>query len=81
MSLQILREEDSEGIAQPSLFVETNSNPKIVTAMYVRAVKPLGLVPDMLRIEHGNEARVMVAAHCTLRQNPDANRYGTSVAK
>ena len=47
--------------------------------MYVKAVKLLGLVPDMLRIEHGKEARVMVAAHCTLRENPDADRYGTSV--
>ena len=46
--------------------------------MYVKAVKPLGLVPDMLRIEHGYEARVMIAAHCTLKQNPDADRYGTS---
>ena len=35
-----------------------------VTAMYVRAVKSLGLVPDMRKIEHVNEARVMVVAHC-----------------
>ena len=63
--MQILREEDSEGIAQRSLFAETNSNPVIVTAMYLRAVKSLGLVPEMLRIEHRNEARVMAAAHCT----------------
>ena len=51
-----------------------------VTAMYVRAVKSLGLVPDMLKVEHVNEARVMVVAHCAQRQNPDADRYGTSVA-
>ena len=63
--MQILREEDSEGIAQRSLFAETNSNPVIVTAMYLRAVKSLGLVPEMVRIKHGNEARVMAAAHCT----------------
>ena len=35
----------------------------VVTAMYVRVVKSLGLVPDMLRIEHGNKARFMFAAH------------------
>ena len=37
-----------------------------VTAMYVRAVicNNLGLVLDMLKIEHVNEARVMVVAHC-----------------
>ena len=63
--MQILRAEDSKGIAQRSLFIETNSNPMVVTAMYLRAVKSLGLVSEMLRIEHGNEARVMAAAHCT----------------
>ena len=63
-TMQILRKDNWEGIAQPNLFTETNSNPMAVTAMYVRAVKSLGLVPDMLKIEHVNEARVMVVAHC-----------------
>ena len=60
--MQILREEDSERIAQGSLFAK---KPMVVTAMYLRAVKSLGLVSEMLRIEHRNEARVMAAAHCT----------------
>ena len=62
--MQILREEDSEGIAQPSILTEANSNPMVVIAIYVRAVKSLGLVSDMLRIEHRNKTRVMFAAHC-----------------
>ena len=53
--MQILQEEDSEGIAPRSVFAETNSNPMVVTAMYVRAAKSLELTPEMLRIEHGNE--------------------------
>ena len=36
--MQILREEGSEVIAQRSLFAETNSNPMVVTATYLRAV-------------------------------------------
>ena len=34
----------------------------------------------MLKTDHWNESGVMAAAHCTLRQNFDAHRYGTSVA-
>ena len=30
--------------------------------------------------DHGNDTGVMAVAHCTLRQNADAHRYGTSVA-
>ena len=30
--------------------------------------------------DHGNDTGVMAGAHCTLRQNADAHRYGTSVA-
>ena len=52
----------------------------VVAAVYLRAVQSLGLVPEMLRTDHGNETGVMAAAHCTLRQNADAHRYGTSVA-
>ena len=63
--MQILQEEDSEGVASRRVFAETNSNPMVVTAMYVRAVKSLELAPEMLRIEHGNEPWVMVAAHFT----------------
>ena len=63
--MQILQEEDSEGVASRRVFAETNSNPMVVTAMYVRAVKSLELAPEMLRIEHGNEPGVMVAAHFT----------------
>ena len=62
--MQILREEDSEGIAQPSILTEANSNPMVVIAIYVRPVKSLGLVSDMLRIELRNKTRVMFAAHC-----------------
>ena len=62
--MQILREEDSEGIAQPSILAEANSNPMVVIAIYVRPVKSLGLVSDMLRIELRNKTRVMFAAHC-----------------
>ena len=53
----------------------------IVTAMYFRVGKSLGLVSEMLRIEqHRNKAGAMFAAHFAQRQNPDADRYGTSVA-
>ena len=62
--MQILREEDSEGIAQPSILAGANSNPMAVIAIYVRAVKSLGLVSDMPRIEHTNKTRVIFAAHC-----------------
>ena len=62
------------------IFAKTNSNPMVVAAMYIRALQSLGLVPEMLRTDHGNETGVMAAAHCTLRQNADAHRYGTSVA-
>ena len=58
----------------------TKSNPKVVGAVYIRAVQSLELVPEMLRTDHGNEAGVMAAAHCTLRLNVDAYRYGISVA-
>ena len=34
----------------------------------------------MLSTDHGNETGVVAAAHCTMRQNADAQRYGTSVA-
>ena len=33
----------------------TNSNPRVVAAMYIRAVQSLGLVPKMLRTDHGNK--------------------------
>ena len=52
----------------------------VVTAMYIRAVQSLGLVPEMLRTDHGNETGIMAAINCTLRQNADMHRYGTSVA-
>ena len=58
----------------------TNCNPMVVAAMYIRVVQPLGLVPEMLRTDHGNETGVMAAAHCILKQNADAHRYETSVA-
>ena len=58
----------------------TNSNPMVIATMYFRAVQSLGLVPDMLRSDRGNETGVMAAAHCTLRQNPDAHRYRTTAA-
>ena len=58
----------------------TNSNPRVVAAMYIRAVQSLGLVPKMLRTDHGNKTGIMTAVHCTLRQNADTYRYGTSVA-
>ena len=48
--------------------------------MFIRAMQSLGLVPEMLRTDDGNETGVMAAAHCILRQNADAHRYGTSVA-
>ena len=51
----------------------------VIATMYFRAVQSLGLVPDMLRSDRGNEIGVMAAAHCTLRQNPDAHRYRTTV--
>ena len=51
----------------------------VVAAVYIRAVQSLGLVPEMLRTDPGNETGVMAAAHCTLRQNADAHKYGTSV--
>ena len=59
---------------------KTNSNPMVVATMYIRAVQSLGLVPEMLRTDHGNEAGVMTAAHCIFRQNADVNMYVTSVA-
>ena len=52
----------------------------VLAAMYIRAVQSLRLVPELLRTDHGNETGVMAAAHCTLRENADAHRYGTSVA-
>ena len=58
----------------------------VVAAIYIRPVQSPELVPDMLRTDHGNETGimnetgVMADAHCTLRQNVDAQRYGTSVA-
>ena len=52
----------------------------VIAAVYLRAVQSLGLVPEMLRTDHGNKTGVMAAAQCTLRQNADAHRYGTSVA-
>ena len=47
--------------------------------MYNRAVKSLVLVPEMQRTDHGNEIAIMAASHCTLRQNADAHRCGTSL--
>ena len=58
----------------------TKSNPMVVGAVYIRAVQSLELVPEMLRTDHGNEAGVVAADHCTLRQNVDAHRHGISVA-
>ena len=54
-----------KGQAQRSLSGESDSNPMVVIAMYVRAVKSPGLVPEMLRNKHGNKVRLMAAAHCT----------------
>ena len=54
-----------KGQAQLSLSGESDSNPMVVIAMYVRAVKSPGLVPEMLRNKHGNKVRLMAAAHCT----------------
>ena len=50
--MKILREEDSEVIAQRSLVAEVNSSPMVVIATYSRALKSMGLVPEMLRAEH-----------------------------
>ena len=44
----------------------TNNNPMFVAVMFVRAVKSLGLVSEMLRTDHGNKTVVMAVAHCTL---------------
>ena len=52
----------------------------VVSTIYIRAVQSPELVPDMLKTDHGNETGVMTDAHCTRRQNIDAQRYGTSVA-
>ena len=59
---QILREEDSRNSPECAI---CRDNPMVVTTVYLRTVKSLGLVPQMLRIEHENEAPVMAAAHCT----------------
>ena len=59
---------------------EKNSNPMVVAAIYIRPAQSPELVPDTLRTDHGNETGVMADVHCTLRQNVDAQRYGTSVA-
>ena len=52
----------------------------IVGAVDIWVVQSLELVPEMLRTDHGNEAGVVAADHCTLRQNVDAHRHGISVA-
>ena len=72
-----------DGFSRKVIWLEvcrTNSNPMVVATVYIRAVQSLGLVPEMLRTDHGNEVDVMTAAHCTFRQNADANMYVTSVA-
>ena len=52
----------------------------VVAVIYIRPVQSPELVPAMPRTDHGNETGVMADAHCTLRQNFDAQRFGRSVA-
>ena len=73
----------ADGFSRKVVWLEVcraKSYPMVVGAVYIRAVQCLELVPEMLRTDHGNEAGVMAAAHCTLRLNVDAYRYGISVA-
>ena len=58
----------------------TNNNPVIVASFYLKAVKNIKCIPSVLRTDHGTENGIMAAAQCTLAQDKDAHRWGTSVA-
>ena len=58
----------------------SNNHPEVVANFYLDAVSEVGGCPIKLRTDCGTENGVMAAMQCTLRQDIEAHKYGSSPA-
>lgn len=59
---------------------KSNNHPEIIANFYLNLVSELGGCPVKLRTDCGTENGTMAAMQCTLKNNIDAHKYGTSPA-
>ena len=60
---------------------KSNNNPVVPGSYFHKFVRKCNLVPDILRADCGNENFLMGGMQCTLANETDAHRYGSSLNK
>ena len=58
----------------------SNNNPVIPASYFLQTVQELKLRPILVRSDCGTENGTLAALQCTLANNENAHRYGTSTA-
>ena len=58
--------------------VKSNNNPVVPAALYLRAVKELGVCPILLKTDCGSENADKAGLQCYLTRNLSLHRYGAS---
>ena len=59
---------------------KTNNNPVVTACHFLRLVKENYVCPKLVRTDCGTENGIIAAMQCTLTNNENGHRYGTSVA-